>query len=407
VSALLAGVGLARFTVDGLFHVLAPTWLAYLVFIGGVLCPLAWLLGQTVPVLTNLMKHARTGEASGYALYWSTLGSFVGSVSLSLLVMQWLGVSAAVLACAVLLALGSLLLGPGGDSGRNELSGKHAGSPAARASTRSINGVGARFWAVLRTSTGAALVTVVAVAAYLAPGKQVLDTAYADYEVKPLELPGHTQPRGWMANNSLASLMDDGQPPHYARYVQRLRHILLNELTLSDTDILVLGAGGFTLSHQEPTNRYTYVDIDPAIHALAEQHFLKQPITGQFVVDDARRFVRTTDQRFAAVVVDVFSNHTSIPSHLVTTEFWADTRRALLPTGVLLINLILDAPLQSPYARNLLATIEGVYGRCGTEVLHKTQALSNVILVCRATGHPIPATPYTDERNGADLDKLR
>jgi hypothetical protein len=84
----------------------------------------------------------------------------------------------------------------------------------------------------------------------------------------------------------------------------------------------------------------------------------------------------------------VFSNHTSIPSHLVTTEFWADTRRALLPTGVLLINLILDAQLQSPYARNLLATIEGVYGRCGTEVLHKTQALSNVIVVCRATGHP-------------------
>jgi hypothetical protein len=57
-----------------------------------------------VPVLTNLMKHMRTGEASGYALYWSTLGSFLGSVSLSLGVMQWLGVSAAVLVCALLLA---------------------------------------------------------------------------------------------------------------------------------------------------------------------------------------------------------------------------------------------------------------------------------------------------------------
>jgi hypothetical protein len=83
---------------------------AYLVFIGGVLCPLAWLLGQTVPVLTNLMKHMRTGEASGHALYWSTLGSFLGSVSLSLGVMQWLGVSAAVLACALGLAAGSLAL---------------------------------------------------------------------------------------------------------------------------------------------------------------------------------------------------------------------------------------------------------------------------------------------------------
>ncbi|HSN80911.1 MAG TPA: hypothetical protein VLR44_11080, partial [Rhodoferax sp.] len=104
LAALLAGLGLARITVDGLFTLVQPTWLAYLMFIGGVLCPLAWLMGQTVPVLTNLMKHMRTGEASGYALYWSTLGSFLGSVSLSLVMMQWLGVSAAVLVCAVLLA---------------------------------------------------------------------------------------------------------------------------------------------------------------------------------------------------------------------------------------------------------------------------------------------------------------
>jgi hypothetical protein len=58
-----------------MFAHLQPVGVAYVMFIGGVLCPLAWLLGQTVPVLTNLMKHMRTGEASGYALYWSTLGS--------------------------------------------------------------------------------------------------------------------------------------------------------------------------------------------------------------------------------------------------------------------------------------------------------------------------------------------
>jgi hypothetical protein len=40
----------------------------------------------------------------------------------------------------------------------------------------------------------------------------------------------------------------------------------------------VLGAGGFTLSHREPLNRYTYVDIDPAIRAIAEREFLREPI---------------------------------------------------------------------------------------------------------------------------------
>ena len=373
LAALLTGAGFARFTVDGAFANLGPTWLAYLFLMGGVLCPLAWLLGQTVPILTNLMKHARAGEASGYALYWSTLGSFAGSVSLSLLVMQWLGVGAAVLACALLLVTGSLLL-------------VH--------NQRLIWGQ-------------ATAVAVIALAAYAMPPQTVLDTAYADYEVKPLVLPDQSEARGFLVNNSLASLIDDNEPPRYARYVQRLRHILLQELALSGTDILVLGAGGFTLAHREPSNRYTFVDVDPDIRQLAETHFLKQPISATFVVDDARHFVRHTQRRFAAVVVDVFSNHTSIPNHLVTAEFWADVRQALHPSGHLLINLILDSALSSPYARNVLATIEIVYGRCSVEVLHRLQTLGNVLVVCSAHGQPRQGTLYTDERNGADWDKLR
>lgn len=373
IAAVLVGLGLARVTVDGLFAAVGPAWLAYLLFIGGVLCPLAWLLGQTVPVLTNLMKHARAGEASGYALYWSTLGSFLGSVSLSLGVMQWLGVSVAVLVCAILLALGSLLL------------------------TRTSG---------VRWPTGAkvGLICALAAAINLYPATEVIDTAYADYSIQRVTLPDGNTPRTFFVNNSLASMMDDSEPPRYARYVQHLRHILLEELVLSQKEVLVLGAGGFTLSHRELTNRYTYVDIDPAIREIAEQGFLKGPIQGTFIVDDARRFVRSTDRRFDAVVVDVFSSHTSIPGHLVTQEFWQDTRHTLTPQGVLLINLILDGKLETPYARNLLATIESVYGRCAVEVLHKTQRLSNVIVSCYNSSRAGPTSTYTDERNQADTD---
>ena len=108
VSAFIAAVGLAGNSADAIFAHLSPPLLAYGVFIAGVLCPLAWLLGQTVPVLTNLMRHERVGEKAGFALYWSTLGSFLGSVTLSLVVMQWLGVSAAVIVVATLLWLAVL-----------------------------------------------------------------------------------------------------------------------------------------------------------------------------------------------------------------------------------------------------------------------------------------------------------
>ena len=329
--------------------------------------------GQLVAEFGFGSANLRTGEASGYALYWSTLGSFLGSVSLALLVMQWLGVSAAVLVCALLLAVGSLLLGSAG-------------------------------WRPRGAALGAALL---AGGINLFPPNRVEDTAYADYAVAPVTLPEHTNPRAFWVNNSLASLLDDSEPPRYARYVQHLRRILLDDLALRGKTVLVLGAGGFTLSHREPSNRYTYVDIDPKIREIAETRFLKAPIRGEFIVDDARRYVRATATRYDAVVVDVFSSHTSIPGHLVTREFWQDARRALAPEGVLLANLILDGKLETPYARNLLATIESVFGRCGVDVLHRGQPLSNVIVSCQAGGQPSRDTPYSDERNGADVDLAR
>jgi predicted membrane-bound spermidine synthase len=371
-SAVICGAGLAGVSVDGLFAGMQSPWLAYLVFMAAVLCPLAWLLGQTVPILTNLMQHARAGESSGYALYYSTLGSFLGSVTLSLGVMQWLGVSAAVSVCAALLVVGYGLVSERG--GRTALTA---------AAVLALIGAG-HLWL-----------------------RPVIDTAYASYSVVPVQLDGAINPRAFKSNNSIASLIDESTPPHYARYVSHIRRVLLEDFGFRGREILVLGAGGFTLSHRETENRYTCVDIDPAIRAIAEKNFLGEAARGEFIVDDARHFVARTDRRFDAAVVDVYSAHTSIPGHLVTREFWQSTRRVLTADGVLIANLILDGQLATPYARNLLATIESVYGRCAVEVLHRRQPLSNVVVVCHARSEVQPTGLYVDERNAADLDLAR
>lgn len=372
MAALLAGIGLAGPTVDWIFAHIHSSPLAYLLFIAFVLCPLAWLMGQTVPILTNVLQHARTGEASGIALYYSTLGSFLGSLTLSLLIMQWLGVSAAVGLCALLLLTGFLLLAEG------------------------------KSRALLTGLAGAALIVGINL-----QQRSVFETAYANYEVLPVSIPGTINARVFKNNHSTASLIDDAHPPHYARYIRHIRKMLLEELNYRGKRILVLGAGGFTLSHREPLNDYLYVDIDPAIRNLAEQKFLGEPIRGEFVVDDARRFVARTDRRFDVVLVDVYSAHTSIPSHLVTREFWQSTRRIIHPDGLMIANLILDGDLATPYARNLLATIEQAYGRCSIDVLHKRQPISNVVVTCAHRNPPVAPSIYVDERNQADFDLTR
>ena len=371
ISAALMGAGLAGGSVNAIFAGSSAA-MAYLIFIGSILCPLAWLLGQTVPILTNLMLAQRSGEAAGRALYWSTLGSFLGSVTLSLGVMQFFGVWAAVLLGALMLVAGSALV--------------QKPRPLAAALLAGV--------AAISVATNVA-------------DRQRADTAYADYEVEPVVRGGMISPRAFRVNNQVASVVDSSEPPRYARYVQHLRRILLEDLAFTDRDILVLGAGGFTLSHHEPANRYTYVDIDPAIRRIAERDFLREPARGEFIATDARRYVVDTLHRYDAVVVDVYSSRTSIPGHLVTREFWRDTRHALKPGGALLANLILDGKLESPYARNLLATIESAYGRCAVEVLNKSAAHSNVIVTC-FTGEPGEAARiYVDERNLADLDSAR
>jgi len=371
ISAALMGAGLAGGSVNAIFAG-TSTALAYLIFIGAILCPLAWLLGQTVPILTNLMRAQRSGEAAGRALYWSTLGSFLGSVTLSLGVMQIFGVWAAVLLGALMLVTGAALV--------------QAPRPV--------------------TAMLLASVTVLSVAANLGD-RQRADTAYADYEVEAVAREGMQTPRAFRVNNQVASLIDSSDPPLYARYVQHLRRILLDDLGFRERDILVLGAGGFTLSHLEPLNRYTYVDIDPAIRAIAERDFLREAARGEFIATDARRFVVDTARRFDAVVVDVYSARTSIPGHLVTREFWRDTRHALKPGGVMLANLILDGKLAGSYARNLLATIESAYGRCAVEVLSKAALHSNVIVTCFTDESTEAVRIYVDERNLADVDSAR
>jgi hypothetical protein len=115
-------------------------------------------------------------------------------------------------------------------------------------------------------------------------------------------------------------------------------------------------------------------------------------------------FVATIHERFDAIVVDVYTSSGPIPGHLLTAQ-WHATRRVLSDDGVVMANLVLDPALWS-VARNGLAMIEQVLGRCAVEVLQGSWAASNVIVTCLpGARRPGRATPYADERSSSDFDR--
>lgn len=402
VAAALAGLGSSRPALQMLFdHLSMPA--AYVAFMGLVVCPSAWLLAQTVPLIANVVASPSAGDASGRALTASTLGSFLGAVGMSLAVMPWLGVGAAVWLCAASLALGAVA------AAWRLVSPLHV-----VASTLAVLGATAWLNLVRPALDVDASATRGTVALH-----SVADTAYAHYGTRVLPAASRRLPEGYRepvrvldVNGQAASLLDASTPPRRAPYIERLQRLLVDGLGVRDARVLVLGAGGFTLALGDTHNAYTYVDIDPAIRTVAEQHFLRAPIVGTFVADDARRYVTHTAERYDAVVVDVFGAHAAVPAHLVTLEFWRTLPRVLRDDGgggAIAINLILDGRLQSTYARNLLATIEAALGRCAVEVLEPARPRSNVIVLCRAARSAADAAAtvsiYTDERNRAELDR--
>jgi predicted membrane-bound spermidine synthase len=380
IAAGLAGVGLSTLFVQGLFAVIPSSGLAFVLFVAVVVCPPACLLAQTVPLMANLIEHERVGAASAVALTASTAGSVLGAVVISLGVMQLAGVSAAVALCCAALCLAA---------------GVHA--LASRQSTRAATAALASAVLVGWNAGG--------------PSLNTLESAYADYRVATRSAralaPDYSDPaRVFLVNNQQASLLDASEPPKRSPYIERMQRLLLDELGFSGKQVLVLGAGGFTLSVGDTSNRYTYVDIDPHIRSVAERQFIRGPINGRFVAEDARRFVARTQERFDAVVVDVYTSSNAIPGHLLTAEFWRAARRVLSADGVVMANLVLDPALRSAFARNVLATIEQELGRCAVEVLQRHWAVSNVVVTCLPCQQEFQrATPYTDERSSADLDR--
>jgi spermidine synthase len=122
---------------------------------------------------------------------------------------------------------------------------------------------------------------------------------------------------------------------------------------------LVLGMGsgsaGVYLQRRIDGLSVDYVDVDPEVPRLARRFFgFTDGPRSRVHVDDARRFLANSDERWDLILVDTYVG-LSVPFHLTTAEFMGEVGRHLTPDGILAFNLA--AGLDDDFSRAIFGTV--------------------------------------------------
>jgi len=127
--------------------------------------------------------------------------------------------------------------------------------------------------------------------------------------------------------------------------------------------ILVLGAGGFTAGIDDDFNEYTFVDIEHTLKDIAEEKFLLRKLgpNKKFVVQDAGQFLKNTTDKYDVILLDVYSNSFQIPEGFITAEFMGRIKSRVAANGVVLMNVIATPNFDDGFSRVFDNTFHAVF----------------------------------------------
>lgn len=211
-----------------------------------------------------------------------------------------------------------------------------------------------------------------------------IDTATAHYSVFDRSLAG--QPvRGISTgpNGTQSGVYINNPESLVFWYTLRMAEVVAE--VPNKSHILVLGGGAFTLpqylAKTYPDSTVDVVEIDPELADIARQYFYyEDPRNVNMIFEDARTYVNKSEQKYDAILVDVYSD-SSVPFSLMTKEYGYQVERLLADDGVVIVNMIASA--KGP-CNELLKVLDAPYRQSMPYVVYKTQnaysAKSNMIV---------------------------
>lgn len=193
-------------------------------------------------------------------------------------------------------------------------------------------------------------------------------------------------------------------------YINYINNVFIKSLPANKThNILVLGAGGFTVGKDDTRNNYVFLDVVHNLKEISERYFLKEPLTGNktFIAQDAYLYMINDKKKYDLILVDVYSSLHDIPVNFVTIDFFKTVKEHLNENGVMLANIITSPSFKSKYATRLDNTLRSVFPNyLSRQILSSKNAYNpysedkkNILYIY--FNYPADNTVYTLNKNSA------
>ena len=339
--------------------------------------PCFYYLGKTLPATVNLYNQYRPEAKKIGLFYLGIVGAVLGAILTSILFMHFWGLKATILLNTAMLLIASLLVN---DKRKNSIKN---------------------------------VLLMISIIPFIYFFNQqearmgiLASNEYSNYVVTrnyPLE--NHRFGTIFSINNSASSFAENYNAKGFS-YIEKIKNILFQQLGIKNKKILVLGAGGFSLSASDTlNNEFIYVDIDPNLKKVVEKNNIAN-INGEFVASDARAFLRKNNSLYDVVVSDVYSHKTTIPTHLITKEYFELVSNNLSKNGIAIFNIIINPFLKDIFSSKIDRTIRSAFSFCSTTTMDYSSRISNVIYLCIPGKSNRTSNVYTDDNNQAILDSV-
>lgn len=347
-TSILIGTGLSTYFIGLTFEITNQyfndfnIYLFLTFYILLFISPSVFFLGQIIPLTVHLnSNHLNAGEKTGHSISLSTFGNVFGGLLTTLIIMHYLGSNwAVIINCFFLLFISFII-----------------------------------YFNIKNTIKILFLTLIILVNNNFGNlPNEGISTEYSDYYVIK-----KNETKYLLLNNSIASIIKDNG--HNADYIEFIKNKYFQKDNL---DILVLGAGGFSISQNINNQNFTYVDIDNKIKEYIENNFINEKIKDNFIAQDARLFVQENKLKYDIIFIDLYSNQNNIPEHLKSIEFYKSTLKSLKENGLVLLNVIHNKDFNY-YDKSINKTLNLSYETCfNYEIDNKNEnnSLINYIYAC-------------------------